>query len=268
MEQQRTPESATPATLGRTAGGRPAPPPSPHAERLEFVRAFIDHARAQPSPDRLYARPHTAMFVASGCAIFALLFGLVYSLFTDDKNARNPTAAATPSPTGPSTFTAVTGWDCRGEPEHVFEARGRTSQWQILAGNGWAQDGCRGNYTTVPVSGDQNYDDPSTVLIWAFAPGTGVDKCDVAIYSPKLDGATGKPAPKARYYVTAGRDGDDLGTFDLNQGVKPGEWLEAGSFPVANGKFTIRLGNRGKAENGSDRLIVSQARITCGKADR
>lgn len=270
MEQQKAPEQMQSATLAKQAGGRPPKPPSPHAERLEFVRAFIDHARAQPSPDRLYARPHTAMFVASGCAIFALLFGLVYSLFTDGRGGRDSTtASAKPSPTGPSTFTAVTGWDCRGEPEHVFEARGRTPQWQILAGGAWSKDGCRGNYATIPISGDQGYDDPSQVLVWAFTPGPSVDKCDVAVYTPTVDKNAVKLAPRARYYITAGRDGDDLGTFDLNQGAKPGEWLEAGSFPVANGKFTIRLGNRGKLEDGGgDRLLVAQLRVTCGKADR
>ncbi|MDR7274221.1 hypothetical protein [Catenuloplanes atrovinosus] len=251
-----------------TTISRQGPPPSPHAERLEFVRAFIDHARHQPSPDRLVARPHTAIFVASGCAIMAVLVGLVFSLFTGDRYGSDPAAAASPSPTGPPTFTAVTGWDCRGEPEHVFEARGRTPQWQIVAGNAWARDGCRGNYATVPLTGDNGYDDPSVVLIWAFTPGFGVDKCDVAAYAPKLDVKQVTPAVKAHFTITAGRDGENLGTFDLNQGSRQGEWLEAGSFPVANGKFTIRLGNRGKSENSRERLIVSQLRITCGKADR
>ncbi|WP_033343036.1 hypothetical protein [Catenuloplanes japonicus] len=250
-----------------TTIARQGPPPSPHAERLEFVRAFIDHARAQPSPDRLVARPHTAIFVASGCAIAAVLVGLVYSLFTDGRPGAQTTASASASP-GPSTFTAVTGWDCRGEEQHVFEARGRTPQWQVNAGGGWAQDGCRGDYAIVPLSGDNGYDDPATVLIWAFTPGTGVDKCDVAVYAPAVDTKAVTPAVKAHFTITAGRDGDNLGTFDLNQGIRSGEWLEAGSFPLSNGKFTVRLGNRGKSENSRERLIVSQIRVTCGKADR
>jgi hypothetical protein len=249
----------------RPAAGRPGSPPSPHAERLEFVRAFTEHVRAQPSPDRLTVRPHTAVFVASGCAIGALLIGLVMSLFTGSKHGTTTTAGASAAP---AIFTAVTGWDCRGEPEHVFEARGRTAQWQVRSGGAWAQGGCRGNYAIVPLSGDNSYDDPSQVLIWAFKPGTGVDKCDVALYVPKADRKAVTPARKAHFYITAGRDGESLGTFDLNQQSRSGDWLEAGSFPVANGKFTIRLGNRGKPEDGRERLIVPQIRVTCGKADK
>ncbi len=72
-----------------------------------------------------------------------------------------------------------------------------------LAGNAWSQDGCRGNYATI----DQRRPGvrrPVTGADLAFTPGFGVDKCDVAVYTPAVDKNALKLAPKARYYITAG----------------------------------------------------------------
>jgi hypothetical protein len=249
--------------------GRPddGPPAAPHAERLEFVRAFIDHARAHPSPDRLVVRPHIALLVASTTLIGAVLFGLVMGLFTSEKAGATGTEQPSGTP-GPTSYTAVTGWDCRSANDHMFEARGRTAQWATLASGAWTQDGCSGAFTAVPMSGDTSTDDPSQSLIWAFTPGTGVNRCAVSVYAPKLTGNQITPAGKAHFLVTGGRDGTSYGTFDLNQAAKSGDWLEAGAFPISNGKFTVRLSTAGKPASAKERLIVSQVRVACGLADK
>ncbi|MFY1672105.1 hypothetical protein ACN27G_19390 [Plantactinospora sp. WMMB334] len=253
-------------TVWPSPAGRPdGPPGSPHAERLEFVRAFVEQARARPSPDRPVARPHTALLVASTAAIVALLFGLVMGLFT---SGRKPAGSAQAKPSGPSSYVAVTGWECRSAEDHTFEARGRTPQWVTLRSGAWSGNGCRGSFTAVPMTGDPNFDDASQSLVWAFLPGTGVDRCAVAVYAPKITDKGILPAAKAHFTVTAGRDGASHGTFQLNQAAKSGAWLEAGAFPVTNGKFTVRLSTRGAPEDGRERLIVSQVRITCGLADK
>ncbi|MBM7489492.1 hypothetical protein JOD64_000714 [Micromonospora luteifusca] len=255
------------STMGPPAAGRPdGTPAAPHAERLEFVRAFIEHARAQPSPDRPVARPHTALLVASTAVIGALLFGLVMGLFKG--GGARPAGTPQAAKTGPTSYTAVTGWDCRSAEDHTFEAKGRTPEWATVRDGAWAADGCRGSFTTVPMSSDPNIDDPSQSLVWAFLPGTGVQRCEVAVYAPKISGDEFTPATKAQFTVTAGRDGASQGTFQLNQAARSGDWQAAGAFPVTNGKFTVRLNTRGKPGSDRERLIVSQVRITCGLADK
>lgn len=49
---------------------------------------------------------------------------------------------------------------------------------------------------------------------------------------------------KAQLTETAGRDRDNLGTFNLNRGAETGEWRAAGAFPAGVGECTIRPGNR------------------------
>jgi hypothetical protein len=248
---------------------------SPHADRWEYVDAFVQYARATPNPERLTARPRVAVLVASLAAIGALLGGAVVGLFVSDKQRRVGVgtsrqasgATAPPGSARPGAYTAVTGADCRNIADRSFLTYGRDARWGTVTTGGWTSDNCGGAVITMPMSGDAANDDPVAAAVWSFSPGSAIDRCAVAVYSPKLNPAEVAAAPSARYELTAD-NGTHYGSFALDQTAMPGNWVEVGVFAVNNGKLAVRLGNRGVPTSPRQRLIASQLRVVCGAGAR
>src|SRR4051794_19607680 len=110
---------------------------APHAERWDFIDAFVEHTRARPSADRLAAGPRGVLLVAVVAVIGVIVAGLIGGLLGSDRNQRSAAAA-------PTAWAAVAGWDCRGGADRQFEAFGRTGRWAAVPSGGWTDDGCRG----------------------------------------------------------------------------------------------------------------------------
>jgi hypothetical protein len=246
----------------------PEPPPSPHADRLEFVDAFIDHARSAPGPDRLVLRPHIAVFVAAVAAACAVLVGLIVGLINSERRdkaaAKSGGAKSAASGVASGAYQAVVGWDCSSKTDRSFTAQGRTPRWITYSTGGWTGDDCKGSFVALPMSGDPNADDPRQSARWNFTPGTSVNRCSVAVFNPMVDQQQLVGASAARFTVLAGPDAALYDSFQVDQSTRPGSWVEAGVFPVKDGRLTVQLGNRGKPSRPQERLLVSQIRVTCG----
>ncbi|WP_432990731.1 hypothetical protein [Dactylosporangium sp. CA-233914] len=161
----------------------------------------------------------------------------------------------------PPGYTAVAGWDCTTTSDHGIEVHGRTEQWRTVAGGGWSQDGCRGTFQTLPMTGDA---DSGQYVQWWFTPAAG-GQCRVDVYVPRGPAATDSGATAARYAVLAGRSGAGYAEFMVNQAQNTGQWVNAGTFPLHGNEFTVRLTTRGTPEHPGDRTAVSALRVTCDK---
>ncbi|WP_432992154.1 hypothetical protein [Dactylosporangium sp. CA-233914] len=220
----------------------------PHAERWEFIDAFVEHTRARPSADRLTAGPRGLLLVAVVTVVGVVVGGIITGLLRNDSKQRTASAA-------PAAWTAVAGWDCRGGTDRQFEAFGRTSRWMSVPDGGWTGDGCGGSYLTVPVGS------PSEGALWTFRPGFASGRCTLAVYRPET-----APAQATTYHVLAGRDGAVAATFQLDMAKAPAGWTDAGTFPLHQGTLTVRLAASGGAPEPKDgRVVVSQLRVGCGR---
>ncbi|MGI5182471.1 hypothetical protein ACQEVZ_40020 [Dactylosporangium sp. CA-152071] len=221
---------------------------APHAERWEFVDAFVEHTRARPSADRLAAGLRGVLLFALVIVIGVIVAGLIAGLLGNDRKRRTAAAA-------PAAWTAVSGWDCRGSTDRQFEAFGRTDRWTTVPGGGWTGDGCRGAYVTVPVGS------PSEGALWTFRPGFTAGRCTVVVYRPEA-----APTQMTTYHVLAGRNGAVAATFQLDLAKAPTGWTDAGAFPLYEGALTVRLAASGGAPEPKDgRVVVSQIRVSCGR---
>jgi hypothetical protein len=231
---------------------------TPQQQRQAFVRAFVEHLWVRPGTDRPTVRPQTMVTITAVCALLTVVFGVVQQLFFPPPPS-GPVVAAPPKV---RTFTAVGGWDCSSASTHGFEVTGRTSAWQTVARGGWAQDGCRGSFVAIPMSGDATKDDQGQRATWWFAPGQGFTTCDVTVYVPASDQYSG--ARTAQYFALAGPAGSIIAQFTVDQSAQAGRWVMVGRFALGQNGLGIALVNRGKASSPRDRIGVGQVKVTCG----
>jgi hypothetical protein len=248
-------------------------PGSVHTERREFVRSYVENVRVNPSADRLYARPRTALLTASLVAAAVLIGSVVLALFSKGRPA--PPKAASASPT--FAFASIAGWECAGTAtDRGFSISGRTPEWLTPETGAHKQNGCRGSYAAVPVSGAGAFPDANTGAVWWFNPGAKVKRCQVQVKVPLVDPAQVQVASAVRYQVLSGRDGVAYASFVINQAAQQpkdkevpatddqdGKWVEAGTFAVSNGKLAIRMAGQPEAGKPPQRLLVGQVMVGC-----
>jgi hypothetical protein len=241
---------------------------SVHTERWEFVRSYVENVRVNPSADRLYARPRTALLTASLVAVCVLIGAVVITLFKPEKPATNPQAGASAS----YAFSAIAGWECAGTAtDRGFSISGRTPEWLTPAAGAWKENGCRGSFVAVPLSGAGSFPDANTGAMWWFTPGEKIKRCVLAVLVPKVDTAQVPPATGVRYQVLSGREGVAYASFVVNQSSQQsddrdattGRWVEAGTFAVTNGRIAVRLAAQTNAGKPPERLLVAQMMVGC-----
>jgi hypothetical protein len=231
--------------------------PARRAVRLrnEFVAAFVEHAGPVPASERRSVTLPTLITVTAVVCVLTVVVGVFSSLVKPDKSAAT-TAAALPQ------YVAFAGWGCTEATDHGFDAHGRNSQWRTVASGGWAGDGCRSTFETLPMSGKADTDIGGQYVDWWFKPTTG-SQCRVQVYVPKTNSTADTGATAAHYEVIAGRTGDPFADFTINQAQNAGQWVDGGSFPPHGGEFAVKLTDRGVPKEKGDRLAVSALKVTC-----
>ncbi|NJC72017.1 hypothetical protein HC031_20185 [Planosporangium thailandense] len=208
-----------------------------------------------------------------------------------DKPASAPTSAAkaaaggsgrSPAPSAPrssgsarsvgpaaASYTAVAGQSCPQAAGTGFYQKGWSADWRSRPTGGWSGDGCAGQVVAVPMSGDANQDDPDNVVVWSFRTGTvNRGSCAVRVHVPGTGDPTDAAGKPAHYVVYGSVDvgGTAAGSFDVDQTVNQGRWVEAGSFPVTTGQLAVQMVTRGvdwgPGRDGAH-LGVSALRVDC-----
>ncbi|WP_033821403.1 hypothetical protein [Kitasatospora sp. MBT63] len=157
-----------------------------------------------------------------------------------------------PNKTTPAapTFTAVAGTGCTnagiGYDQNGFYTDG-SKGWTTNTTGGYAGSGCGGKYVSVPMSGSAGKDAGKSVL-WAFTTNpVPSGNCRISVYIPNngdVKAVGGKPAyyTVQRYFTTG--EGT-ISAFTIDQTANRGKWVNAGTFPVTNGKIAVMLHDRG-----------------------
>jgi translation initiation factor IF-2 len=184
-----------------------------------------------------------------------------------------PTAAAprkqNPSRQGrPATFQAVAGSGCGQDATRGYQVVGRytdgTLGWYDRPSGGWDRDGCSGQFDALPMSGSATRDDASAYVVWWFKPrDVRQGSCALAVYIPtgrEFQDVAGKPA----FYNVVGGPDDLTRTagFRIDQVVNRGRWLDAGRFPLRDGRIGLQLVTRGQDPDG-EHLAAAQVRADC-----
>jgi hypothetical protein len=245
-----------------TASDATKPAEPSRATRREYVQALVDHSWLRPDEPRVAARPHVALMVAVFSAAGALAAGLVLQLLWPVSLPKPAVTAPPPEPNA-APFLAVAGWDCGGSGDRGFDVRGRTGEWYTVAEGGWPGDGCHGTFQAIPMSGDATKDDTNLSAEWWFTPSEVMTRCEVQVFRPRPKRPQDSAATAAQYFVLAGRGGDRLAEFVVDQTANPGSWAGAGTFPLSPSGIAVELVNRGVPSIEGARLALTQVKVVC-----
>lgn len=226
--------------------------------QAEFVAAFVEHPGPVPASERTSVSLSTLITVTAVVTGLTIVAGVFWSLI---KPAPSSASASAGSSAG-APFTAVAGWGCTATTDHGFDAAGRGTAWRTVAAGGWASDGCRGQFETLPMTGRAGTDNPKQYVQWWFSPTSG-RQCQVEIYVPKSSAPADTGAQAAHYAVRAGRAGATYAEFVIDQSANAGRWVNAGAFPLHDSELVVRLTDRGVPPKAGYRLAVSALRVTC-----
>jgi len=85
----------------------------------------------------------------------------------------------------------------------------------------------------------------------------------VAVYIPHETPSTYKPAPAARFSVSAGRGGQSFAQFTVDQSANPSSWATAGTYPVDANGIAVVLQPQGQPPAKDTMLAITQVKVTC-----
>ncbi|RKT84778.1 hypothetical protein SAMN05421805_12538 [Saccharopolyspora antimicrobica] len=171
-------------------------------------------------------------------------------------------------PAGPS-FTAVTGPGCAagGFSTPGYYTKGEAG-WKTASSGGHAADGCNGSFNSLPMSGDPNKDGDNAA-VWRFTTGdVRQGSCQVSVFVPRggLTRVGGNPSVYTVYRTD--QTSNPVGDFRIDQVRQQGGWVDAGRFPVSEGRLTIKLHSRGIdwTNDGPTyaRHAAAQIKVACG----
>jgi hypothetical protein len=238
---------------GTTAGpGRSA--------RQELVKTIVEQSWARPDALRPTARAHVVLMATVGAAAAAVAVGALVQLVHP---TRHPSTAGSLPRSAAVSFAAVTGWDCDSGADYGFVAQGSTSKWHTAASGGWTQDGCHGQFESIPMTGSKTTDDPDQFAEWWFTPPTATAACAVSVFRPAPPQPQDSAATAAQFFVLDGRDGSRFAGFTLNESSDPGSWAAAGSFAVGQNGIAVELVDRGVPAFAGAELAVTQVKVIC-----
>ena len=247
-----------------TSGGTGWPSRS---ARQELVKTLIEHSWARPDALRPAARPHIVLMVAIASAAAAIacgaLIGLLHKGSSGSTSGLSPLSPAASGSPATSSFTAVSGWDCGSGASYGFVTQGRASSWYTVASGGWAQDGCHGQFESIPMTGGNTAGSANQVAEWWFTPPAATGGCTVDVYRPAPAQRRDSAASAAQFYVLDGLGGTRLGGFVLNEAADAGSWAAAGSFPVSQNGIAVELVGSGVPAFAGARLAITQVRVVC-----
>lgn len=244
--------------------GDPDAPSAKLAQRTEFVRAFVEHAAEVPASERFMVRWPTLMTVTALVAVVTIVVGVFWSLIRPLKpgDRRPDGSSVVPTAARVARWTAVAGWDCTAAADRGFAAQGRDGDWRTMGSGGWAQDGCRGMYATVPLRA-MRVEKSGQSAVWWFRPPGGTRACRIAVHVPPV--APGVPRPgELAYAVVSGTGGAAYAHFTVDLTDQSGGWVDVGSFPVSQTELGVRLDPVRSRGGGDSRLPLGQMKADCG----
>ncbi|MDX3232360.1 hypothetical protein [Streptomyces sp. ME19-01-6] len=168
-------------------------------------------------------------------------------------------------------YTDYAGPSCPTPPRGGYYEQNRFTDgdggWYSLGGGGYVGHGCNGVFASVPMSGDPAKDANSRVMWW-WEPGTSAKSCQLSVYVPKGPNDRDVAGHPTTYHVLT--DPFDRTTkydaFTVNQAGHRGQWVNAGSFAVKQGKIGIKLLDRGDDWSAGWNLAhhaAAQMKVTC-----
>jgi hypothetical protein len=165
--------------------------------------------------------------------------------------APEPSAVAV-APQRPASFEGIAGEGCPQSAARI----GVTAAWYRKDIGGWTGDGCDGSYWAVPMSGDPQRDDQSSVL-WSFRTGSvRTGRCAVSVFVPTGNDPRDVAGRPAFYRV------EPSGSFAIDQIANRGSWVSAGTFVVRDGRIAVRMLTRGANPDG-EHLAAAQLKVSC-----
>ncbi|MDA3627916.1 hypothetical protein OU415_20955 [Saccharopolyspora sp. WRP15-2] len=155
-------------------------------------------------------------------------------------------AQENPAPPAAPTFAAVAGPGCAGgnysRPGYYTDGE---AGWKTAPSGAHAADGCNGSFDSLPMSGDPNKDGDNAA-VWRFTTGdVRQGSCQAWVFVPR--GGITRVGGAPSYYTVYQTDqtSNPVGEFRIDQVGRQGQWVDAGRFPVGDGRLTIKLHSRG-----------------------
>ncbi|MEO3747904.1 hypothetical protein [Plantactinospora sp. B5E13] len=152
------------------------------------------------------------------------------------------------------TYTGVAGRGCTSPgttyTEHGWYTNGDAGWWTLAHGS-YTGNGCNGQFTDMPMSGDANRDTAGQAIVWGFKVGSRAQQCTLSLYVPTSASSRDVAATNAHFAVVHGTTIDNTtyvnpsGDKYVNQGAHHSSWVTLGTWPVHNGMIGVKLTNRG-----------------------
>jgi translation initiation factor IF-2 len=157
-------------------------------------------------------------------------------------------------PAKPVTFQGVSGRGCTSATVSYAEYgwyNNGDAGWWTLGGGSWTGDGCNGQFSDMPMSGNANADTAGQAMMWGFTVGPRAQDCTLSVYVPTSSSARDVAVTAAHFAVVNGTTmssityADPSGDRFIDQRDHHSAWLPLGTYPVRNGTIGVRLTNRG-----------------------
>ncbi|MEU6079148.1 adhesin [Streptomyces sp. NPDC047108] len=185
----------------------------------------------------------------------------------------SPSARPTGKPGEPGvTFTAWAGPGCNTPAGGGYRETGRWSGgaegWYTVASGGYDGASCDGSFTAVPMSGSPTEDHDARVEWW-WSVGSASRQCSIGVYVPSGTGAGDVGGSPTLYEVRSGSgDGASAyGGFALDQRGNRGRLVDAGTYPVRDGRIAVTMFDRGVDWNDDGPTYAhhaaAQMKVTC-----
>lgn len=162
-----------------------------------------------------------------------------------------------------ATFSAIGGEGCTHSGASSYSVVGNDERWFTQSG-GFRGAGCNGTFRAIPKSGDAGRDDAQEFVTWSFKTGAVKSgSCRTFVFVPNTSSANGAPA----FYqvVKSNLDQSVVAEFSIDQKQNRGRFVLAGTFPVSDGNFAVKLRNRGSKDSGTH-IAAGQVKIACTAA--
>ncbi|MET8680623.1 adhesin [Streptomyces sp. NPDC004647] len=189
-----------------------------------------------------------------------------------DKDSPRPKPPKKPADPDPVTYSAWAGHGCSSPAGGGYDEDGRYDDgiegWYNVSTGGYGGGSCDTSFAAVPMSGSDTQDGHNRVLWW-WSVGDDSEECTVAVYVPNGDGDRDVAGSPTVYEVLSGPDDQDTtyASFYINQSANRGRLVDAGTYPVDDGRIAVRMLDRGQDWNDHGPTYAhhaaGQMKVTC-----
>ncbi|MGP4000719.1 adhesin [Streptomyces sp. 8N706] len=159
-----------------------------------------------------------------------------------------------PAEHGEVTYDAWAGHGCVAPKGGGYYAYGTYSDgiegWYSVGSGGHDGDGCDGSFSAVPMSGRATEDEGGRV-VWWWSVGRDSDECALGVWVPTSDNGRDVAGDPTMYQVLSDPNERDsvYDAFLIDQAANRGRLVEAGTYPVEDGRIAVEMLDRGRDWN-------------------